>query len=695
MNDRRLSLSARARGLLLLAFAMAAGSTLRGQEAPTARGVYFNRPPLAGKPYAELPLGSIEPRGWLLRQLEIMGDGMAGRLDEMYPEVCGERNAWLGGDGDTWERGPYWIDGLYPLAKLLGRADLEAKAMRWIEWTLATQRANGQIGPSEIQPADRARPPPPGAQIGQPEDWWPRMVMLKILQQHALATGDRRAIECMTRYFRFQFAELPARPLHDPDNPASGSWWARQRGGDNVASVLWLYNVTGEAFLLDLAEMLRKQTHPWVEDFAAGDRIPRRRFNEHHGRDDGYHCVNLAHALKYPVVYSQLTKDPALLAVTWQAWADIRTHHGQPHGLWGGDEGMAGTDPTRGSEFCTISEAMVSLEMNFEITGDARFGDLLERIAFNALPTQASADYMTRQYFQQANQISCTHSPHKFTNHPWDANLFGLLNGYPCCTCNMHQAWPKFASHLWMATRDGGLAAVAYAPCRVETTVGGGAPVAVETETGYPFRDTIRMTVSAESPVRFPLHLRIPEWCAAAALEINGIAWAGPLPPGRMAVVDRTWTAGDALTLHLPMRVRFERGHENSVTVLRGPLVYALGMETDWTEASGVREARSSSPWNVALFEKDLVSGDETVARKFVVTESPGGVPPEPWSLEAAPVAIRAYGVRNPLWGPYHDEAGPVPWSPAGFPKGGKSEPVSLVPYGCTTLRISAFPTVH
>ena len=62
---------------------------------------------------------------------------MTGHLDPWYPKFCGPRNAWLGGDGDTWERGPYWIDGLYPLARLLGDEQLEAKAMLWIEWTLS------------------------------------------------------------------------------------------------------------------------------------------------------------------------------------------------------------------------------------------------------------------------------------------------------------------------------------------------------------------------------------------------------------------------------------------------------------------------------------------------------------------------------------------------------------------------------
>ena len=201
-------------------------AVLAGQPEPI-----FNRVPLAHKPYAELPLGTIKAQGWLQDELQRMAGGISGHLDEWYPEVCGDRNAWLGGDGDTWERGPYWIDGLYPLAKLLGDQKLEAKAMKWIEWTLNHQRADGYIGPVELKKADRTRPPPQGAQILQPDDWWPRMVMLKILQQHYLATGDARVIEVLKKYFHYQLKTLPDAPLHDPMNPRSGSYWAAQRGG--------------------------------------------------------------------------------------------------------------------------------------------------------------------------------------------------------------------------------------------------------------------------------------------------------------------------------------------------------------------------------------------------------------------------------------------------------------------------------
>ncbi len=287
-----------------------------------------------------------------------------------------------------------------------------------------------------------------------------------------------------------------------------------------------------------------------------------------------------------------------------------------------------------------------------------------------------------------------TFGPHCFMNHWYDANVFGLFNGYACCTCNMHQAWPTFVSHLWMASGDRGLATVAYAPCTVTARVAEAETVTLREETDYPFREVVRFTIRTPRPVRFPLHLRIPGWCRGATVSVNNANVDMPLQPGTMAVLDRQWEQGDSVVLRLPMQVRFERGHENSLTVLRGPLVYVLRIGERWTETRGVREVRPTSPWNYALLEnhtKDLA----TVSRKFQVIDDGAPLAENPWTLENAPVRIRVFGVKHPLWETYQGGAGPLPWSPSTYPNHGEPKPLWLIPYGCSTLRITAFPTLR
>lgn len=160
--------------------------------------------------YEELPLGSIRPEGWLREMLVRQRDGISADLDETYPQVMGERNGWLGGDGDQWERGPYWIDGLLPLAYVLDDDRLKEKVRPWVEWALASQKEDGSFGPMQDYPNEL------GLQRDNAMDWWPRMVVLKFLQQHYNATGDRRVIDFMLKYFRYQ--------LETTSRKSEGKW---------------------------------------------------------------------------------------------------------------------------------------------------------------------------------------------------------------------------------------------------------------------------------------------------------------------------------------------------------------------------------------------------------------------------------------------------------------------------------------
>ena len=659
----------------LISLTLPAMISIAGSPSPI-----FNRAPLVDKPYAELPLGDIQPRGWLKWQLETMASGMTGHLDELYPEVVGERNGWLGGDGDGWERGPYWIDGLLPLGHLLQDEKLINKANRWVEWTLQNQRDDGYVGPI---PFETKPQPEPGLQKDRRDDWWPKMVMLKVLQQHYMATGDPRVIDCLTRYFKYQLANLPERPL------GYISYWGNRRGADNLMVVLWLYNITGDAFLLDLGKIIEEQTHPYSEIFLEREKVKRMRFS---GESEyAFHCVNLAQGIKAPVIQYQADGDKTHLQAVANAFADIEEAHGQPHGLYGGDEGMHGPVLTQGSELCTAVEMMFSLEKMLEITGNLEFADRLEMVAFNALPTQVSDDYLTRQYYQQANQVMCTEAKRNFIQENRGQRIvFGLLTGYPCCTCNLHQGWPKFTQHLWMASADKGLAALVYAPSEVTTRVAGGRAVTITESTNYPFSDEIQFSFSMKSGIHFPLHLRVPEWCESPSLILNGKEVDFERDGNRL-VVKRNWEDGDKLVLRLPSQLRSKRWHENSVSLYKGPLLFALEIGESWTETeAGFREVRPTGPWNYALIEQAVANPNES----FTISVS-DNLADNPWSIEGAPVRITGKGIPHPQWSLYNESAGPIPWSPQRMPAGSDPQSITLIPYGSSTLRISAFPTFN
>lgn len=638
-----------------------------------------NKGPLVQKPFMELPIGSIKPLGWLRTQLITMKNGSTGHLDSLYNQVMGSRNGWLGGDGDVWERGPYWLDGLVPLAYILDDKELKDKVKPWIEWSIKHQRADGYFGP---EPTENIPIPEAGLQKDRPQDWWPKMVMLKVLKQYYSATGDERVINLMTKYFHYQLKQLPKTPLD------YWSWWGAQRGGDNLMVVYWLYDITGDKSLLDLADLIHQQTYDWTDTLLKTDKL---------SRLFSFHGVNLAQGIKEPIIYYQQHPDEKYIASVNKGLKDMRQYIGQPQGMYGADELTHGNSPTQGSEFCSAVEFMFSLENMMAITGDVRYMDHLERIAFNALPTQASDDYMTHQYYQLANQVMISRQDRNFiTNYDGTDQCFGLLTGYPCCTSNMHQGWPKFTQNLWMASSDKGVAALLYAPSSVRMKVADGATVEFIEKTDYPFDDVIHFSYKNKGPkISFPFHLRIPQWCKEAIININGKEVRRE-KGGQIIKIEREWDNNDQVTLTLPMEVSLERWNENSVSVQRGPLVYGLKINEQWEKVSNndkygdYYEVHPLSSWNYGLIEIPQQNWQEAFK---VIKSKP--VSETPWNIKNAPVEITAMAVALPNWTIYNGNAGPLPYSPQPRPKNGKPVAVTLIPYGCTTLRISEFPTVE
>lgn len=645
---------------------------------------------LAPEAFIQLPLGAIKPAGWLKNQLYAQARGLTGNLDDFWPDLI--NSAWKGGDGEAWERGPYYLDGLVPLAYLLEDEKLIQKVKAWMEPILNSARPNGWFGPDKN------------------EDRWPLAVACKVLLQYYDASNDARALAVLNGYFKY---------LHDnpPDWPDDS--WRGVRAMEHAVTGYALFRLTKDPAILETIESIFTnsydwtayfETFPWDSTAVVEHKIPL------NWQADGLtaHVVNNAMAVKYPGLWFQQSKDTRFREAVFAALEKYDHHHGQVGGRFSGDEHLSGKRPTQGTELCAIVEMMFSLENLLAVFGEPTLADRLELLAYNALSGTMTPDCWAHQYDQQSNQVLVTLAKRDWSTNGDASNIYGLMPNYPCCLANLHQGWPKLLQSIWMATQDRGLSAIVYGPCTVTAKVGEGTAVTIEEVTDYPFDGNIRMTVRLEENAKFPLKFRIPQWAKGASLTIDRESVSGEA--GTWVRIERVWQDGDEITLHFPMKIIMEKRYNGAVAVRRGPLYFALRINKEYQQitfnepkfssiawkGSADWEIRPVSAWNVGLLLDENLPDFGFILQQNSLSVLPFADIDEmiydsesaqfmKWPREA-PLVLTAKGRQIPAWQLKNNSADDPPPSPVASAE--PLENLHLVPYGNTRLRVSEFPVL-
>ena len=629
-----------------------------------------NRAPLLPSPFAKLPLRSVRPKGWLKHQLELMVNGMTGRLIELSSFLKPE-NGWFGGDKPGWEEQPYWFRGFHDLAVLTGNKRLLDESKRWIEAIFRSQDNDGYFGAEY----NRCIVGKNGQKVC---DLWPHMIMLDAIISHYEHTRDQRVIPLMTRFFQF-CRDLPEELFIPAPKEGFGDWKPfiqYSRAGDMLPHIYWLYNLTGKAWLLDLATRFYKHIKPPTDEWL------------------DHHVVHFTQRFRYPGNYYIQSKAAWHLAATEHWYTQhLSTWGQQPRGIFGADERIRPgcTDPRQGFETCGMVEFMKSFYILARITGDARYADRCEDIALNHFPASQTPDLKALHYLTASNQPQLDASEnHEYYNK--GRMICYSPHIYRCCQHNVAMGWPWYVQNLWQATADNGLVAWLYAASEVTAKVGQeGREVTIDSETEYPFDQHVKMTVKSPSPVAFPLYLRVPRWCRGFRVAVNGQPLDIVAEPATYVRIERVWSAGDTVIIDMPMEVSLTQWPRNgSVTVDRGPLSYSLKIKEKWHRCGGTDEwpeweVFPTTPWNYGLvIDRDNPLESLEVVKKGIVAD-------QPWTIEAAPIKIKARGKRISNWLLENETIAELQQSPVKSDQ--PEQQITLIPMGCARLRVSCLPT--
>ncbi|MBR2413863.1 MAG: glycoside hydrolase family 127 protein [Clostridia bacterium] len=590
----------------------------------------------------------IKPAGWLRRQLEIQAQGLSGNLHKIWPDIRDSK--WVGGNREGWERVPYWLDGFVPLAYLLEDDDMIATVKKYIDAIVSQQQSDGWICPCKNSKRSTY-------------DTWALQLICKTLTVYYDCSGDERIPEVIYRAMQNYYTLLK-------NGKIKLFGWAKYRWFESFISLNFLYARYKEEWIKDLAKILRKQGYDY-NDAVKFWKIPTHAWTFH------THIVNIAMMLKSEAVSHELLGDN----YTDNA-EKLRTvldrYNGTAFEGFTGDEVLSGLDPARGTELCSIVEQMFSYEHLFAVTGDNKWADRLEVLAFNALPATLSEDMWTHQYVQMVNQIACQRTiiPAPFSTNGPEAHLFGLEPNFGCCTANFNQGWPKFAVSAFMH-KDNTIINSVMLPS-VLTDNG----ITIKLETEYPFKNT--MHYSIESDKDFDFVIRIPSF--AENLKVNGES---------AEVKDLAFAVKQGKTeidIEFSATPFFKNRPHGLSALQMGSLLFSVPIKYEKKMHEYTRfGVERKFPYCDYQFIPQTDFNYAFAGTEFEVKYNKIGA--YPFSQEEPPVTIKAK-MQQIDWGlkfPYKTVCRKIPKSTTPISEVTKIE---LQPYGCSRLRMTAMPVL-
>ncbi len=625
--------------------------------------------------FIPLPLGHVEPDGWLRDWAIAAKEGITGHLDERHGVFSNSWKGVTGANGEVtgWplEQSSYWLDGAIRLGFILHDDALTKKIRARLD-PVVDGINKADFGTSFIY---WRKDKPQGF------DSWAHSQMGRALVALYQGSRDKRVLDALVKVYSDY-----------PEN-MGGLGFSDVSGLCNLDAMMKTYAYSGDSRILAraLAAVDRPDVRQTIGDWAAG-------------KISCSHMVVTYENIRLPAVMYPWSGKAGHLRATKEAFDWLDRNHMMPYGVASGEEYAAGVGAGRKTETCNVPAMLVSANTMYCIEGDGVWGDRMEKAFFNAGAAPLARDFQTAAYYQAPNRIRLGELPEESPCPGQGGISFGPLacEQVLCCIGATNRILPYFIANMWMATGDKGLAATLYGPCTVNALAGPSVRVKIVCATEYPFDESIRLTINPQTPVEFPLYLRVPQWCAAPVVEVNG-SRVEAKPEGEkkgFIRLHRVWKAGDTVAMKMPMTVCVTRGLEGAypnelrgyfshipdsmflkralpyACVNYGPLLFSLPIPD-----KDPNTPMEGAKWQYAL---DL---NQKEAAQLRVERSPM---PAHWDWPlAAPLRLKV-PAKAFEWKPTTIQA-----LPSGPVTSGKSETVTLVPYGCTKFHVSMFPVTH